>query len=74
MRGTRQDASGCTGLLPADAVAVCRRASGSTGGNGRIETVKAVRTAKKTPEARTEMPEKKNQYIDIHCHIFAGGG
>ena len=34
--GTRQDASGCTGLLPADVVAVCRRASGSTGGNGRI--------------------------------------
>ena len=32
MRGLNGDASDCTGLLPADAVAVCRRTSGSTGG------------------------------------------
>ena len=30
---TQRDASECTGLLPADAVAVCRRTSGSTGGS-----------------------------------------
>ena len=30
---TQRDASECTGLLPTDAVAVCRRTSGSTGGS-----------------------------------------
>ena len=36
------------------------------------ETVKSkVRTAKKLRRWRPEMPERrKNQYIDIHCHIL----
>ena len=49
---TQRDVSGCTGLLPADAVAVCRRTSGSTGGG-------CIRMRDSTGERKKQLGQQK---------------